>query len=190
LTSNLLLPSLHMDTLQPHEPSSRIHMARYTRQIHLSMPTQSTSLEQSSTMSLGMYLSIAISSNPNHHHTIQQHSFANKLGRIFQRICDIKGTDTYFFICKQQMPHHKQAMYGWICCNYCPQKDKLHRTQLTVGRDQITYNGNKSTPTASLVTAKLLIDSMISTPKVKFYGMDLSNFYLMTLIKEYEYMQL
>jgi hypothetical protein len=56
--------------------------------------------------------------------------------------------------------------------------------------DQITYNGNKSTPTATLITAKLLINSTISTPKAKFYGMDLSNFYFMTPMKEYEYMQL
>jgi hypothetical protein len=52
------------------------------------------------------------------------------------------------------------------------------------------YDGNKSTPTATLVTAKLLINSTISTPKANFYGMDLSNFYLMTPMKEYEYMQL
>jgi hypothetical protein len=52
------------------------------------------------------------------------------------------------------------------------------------------HNGNKSTSTATLVTAKLLIKSMISTPKAKFYRMDPSNFYLMTPIKEYEYMRL
>jgi hypothetical protein len=52
------------------------------------------------------------------------------------------------------------------------------------------YDGNKSTPTATLVTAKLLINSTISTPKAKFYGMDLSNFYLMTPMKDYEYMRL
>jgi hypothetical protein len=80
------------------------------------------------------------------------------------------------------MPSHKQATYGRICCNYHPQKDELHCTQLTVGGDRITYTGNKSTPTANLVTVKLLINSTSSTPKVKFYGMDLS-FYLMTPMK-------
>jgi hypothetical protein len=50
------------------------------------------------------------------------------------------------------------------------------------------YDGNKSTHTATLITAKLLINSRISTPKAKFYGMDLANFYLMTPKKEYEYM--
>jgi hypothetical protein len=88
------------------------------------------------------------------------------------------------------MPSHKKATYGRICCNYCPQKDEPHRTRLTVGSNHITYDGDKSTPTTDLITAKLLINSMISTPNAKFYGMDLSNFYLMTPMKEYEYMRL
>jgi hypothetical protein len=124
------------------------------------------------------------------HCTIWQHSFANKLGHLFQGIHDIKGTDTCFFIRKQEMPQDKRATYGQICCNYRLQKNELHCTRLTIGRDQITYDGNKSTPTAILVTAKLLFNFTISTPKAKFYGMDLSNFYLMTTMTEYEYMQL
>jgi hypothetical protein len=53
-----------------------------------------------------------------------------------------------------------------------------------VGGDRITYEGDKSTPTADHVTAKLLINSTISTPHARFYGMDLSNFYLMTPMKD------
>jgi hypothetical protein len=37
----------------------------------------------------------------NTHHAIWQKSFANKLGRLFQGICDIKCTDTCFFIRKK-----------------------------------------------------------------------------------------
>jgi hypothetical protein len=122
------------------------------------------------------------------HCAIWQKCFANELGRLFQGIRNIKGTDTCFFIRKNQMPSHKRATYGCICCNYCPQKDEPHCTWLTVGGDHITYTGDKSTPTANLVTAKLLINSMILTPNAKFYGMDLSNFYLMMPMKEYEYM--
>jgi hypothetical protein len=122
------------------------------------------------------------------HRAIWQKSFAKKLGRLFQGIRNIKGMDTCFFICKKQMPSHKRATYGCICCNYRPHKDEPHCTQLTIGGDRITYAGNKSTPTANLVTVKLLINSMISTPKAKLYGVDLSNFYLMTFMKEYKYM--
>ncbi len=65
-------------------------------------------------------------------------------------------------------------------CSYRSHKEEPHCTRLTVGSNRITYNGNTSTPTADLVTAKLLINSTISTPNAKFYDMDLSNFYLMT----------
>jgi hypothetical protein len=80
------------------------------------------------------------------HKDIWRHSFANKLGRLFQGIRDIKGTDTCFFIEKDKVPCHKQATYGHICCNYRPQKDKPHRTRLTIGGNRIMYEGNKSTP--------------------------------------------
>ncbi len=56
------------------------------------------------------------------HCAIWQKSLANELGCLFQGIHDIKGTDTCFFIRKKQMPIHKQATYGCICCNYHPQK--------------------------------------------------------------------
>jgi hypothetical protein len=62
------------------------------------------------------------------HKDIWQHSFANKLGRLFQGIHDIKGTNTCFFIAKDKMPHHKQATYCRIHCNYRPQKYEPHCT--------------------------------------------------------------
>jgi hypothetical protein len=48
---------------------------------------------------------------------------------------------------------------------------------LTVGGNLIDFPGNKSTPTADLLTAKLLINSTISTPGAVFLGIDLANFY-------------
>jgi hypothetical protein len=41
------------------------------------------------------------------HKDIWHHSFANKLGRLFQGIRDIKGTNICFFIAKDKMPWHK-----------------------------------------------------------------------------------
>jgi hypothetical protein len=124
------------------------------------------------------------------HKDIWQHSIANELGLLFQGICNIKDTNTCFFIVKDKMPCHKQATYGCICCNYNPQKDKPHCTQLTISGNRITYAGNKSTPTADLVTTKLLINSTTLTPNAKFYGINLANFYLMTPMSKYEYMRL
>jgi hypothetical protein len=59
---------------------------------------------------------------------------------------------------------------------------------LTVGGNQIDYPGNKSTLTANLMTAKLLINSTISMPGAIFLGIDLANFYLNTPLPNYKYM--
>jgi hypothetical protein len=66
-------------------------------------------------------------------------SFANELGQLFQGICKQKGTDTFFFIKKLDVPKGRTYTYGCIVCNYHPQKDKPHRTWLTVGGDCIDY---------------------------------------------------
>jgi hypothetical protein len=108
------------------------------------------------------------------------HSFANELGQLFQGIREHKDTNTCFFIKKLYVPKGCTYTYGRIVCNYCPQKDKPHRTWLTVGGNRIDYPWNKSTPTVNLTTAKLLFNSTISTPSALFYGIDLTNFHLNT----------
>jgi hypothetical protein len=119
------------------------------------------------------------------HHTIWQHSFANKLGRPFQGIRNIKGTDTCFF--------HSQTT------NAPPQTSNVQSDLLQllspIGRTALHSSHHQWGPNhvqwrQTLVTATLLINSTISTPEAKFYGMDLSNFYHMTPMKEYEYMRL
>ena len=58
---------------------------------------------------------------------IWERSFANELGRLFQGIRNIPGTDTCFFR-KAQVPKHKRATYGRIVCNVRPQKEEIYRT--------------------------------------------------------------
>jgi hypothetical protein len=122
--------------------------------------------------------------------SVQETSFANKIGRLFQGIQNLKGTDTCFFIAKLFGPTNKRPTYGRIICNFCPQKKEQNCTCLTVGGNQIDYPRNKSTPTTDLTTAKLLINPTISTPGAIFLGIDLANFYLNTPLPNYEYMQL
>ena len=59
-----------------------------------------------------------------------------------------------------------------------------------VGGNLIDFPGNTSTPTADLLTAKLLINSTISTPDAMFLGIDLANFYLKTPMADPEYMRI
>ena len=118
------------------------------------------------------------------------HSFVNALGRLFQGIRDIPGTDTCFFIKKSQVPKHKCATYGCICCNVRLQKEEIYCTRLTIGGNLIDFPRNTSTPTVDLLTAKLLINSTISTPGAVVLGIDLASFYLNTPMADPEYMRL
>ncbi len=52
------------------------------------------------------------------------------------------------------------------------------------------YLFDASTPTANLLTLKLLINSVILTPGAKLFTMDIKNFYLCTPMTRYEYMRL
>ena len=50
----------------------------------------------------------------------------------------------------------------------------------TVGGDRINYPGEVATPTAEMLVAKMLFNSVISTKGARFMKMDISNFYIIT----------
>jgi hypothetical protein len=67
-------------------------------------------------------------------------------------------------------------------------KEEKECTRLTEGGDKIEYPGDKSTRTAGLTTAKILINSVISTLGAKFLVIDINFFYLNTPLGRFEYM--
>ena len=100
------------------------------------------------------------------------------------------GSNTVFFIAKQAVPQDRKPTYGRLVVSIRPQKKETHRTQLTVGGNLIEYPDNVSTSTADLTTAKILLNSVVSTPNAKFIVSDLKDFYLNTEMKRYEYMRM
>ena len=70
--------------------------------------------------------------------------------------------------------------YARIVCNLRPQKAETNRTRITMGGDTINVPMDCGTPTANLLTVKLLLNSIVSTPGTKFLGLDLKDFYLNT----------
>jgi hypothetical protein len=122
------------------------------------------------------------------------HSYGSELGRLAQgRPGQVTGTDTIFFIPKDKVlqARAKDVTYGLIICLIRLEKtDEPNQTRLVAGGDRAHYPFNAGTPTADLLTVKLLINSMISTPGARFFTMDIKNFYLCTPMTRYEYMQL
>ena len=58
------------------------------------------------------------------------------------------------------------------------QKEDKHRVRLTVGGNIIDYPGNVSTPTVDLITAKILFNSVVSTPNSRFMCTDDKDYHL------------
>jgi hypothetical protein len=118
-----------------------------------------------------------------------EHSFAKEIGHLTHGVgpCILTGTNTIFFIPKAEVPKDRKVTYGHICVNIGPQKTEPHRTRLTVRGNLIQYPNDVSTPTADLTTAKLLFNSVISTPNAKFLAADIKYFYLNTEMARYEY---
>jgi hypothetical protein len=108
-------------------------------------------------------------------------STANEINRIY-------NTNTIRFIRRSNIPKGRKVTYGSFVVDIKDHKEEKERTRLTVGGDQIEYPGNKSTRTAGLTTAKILINSVISTLGAKFLVIDINNFYLNTPLGRFKYM--
>jgi len=100
------------------------------------------------------------------------------------------GTNTIFFINRNQVPSHKKATYLRICAEDRPHKAIKKRIRHTVGGNRIEYYGDVSTKTSGLTTAKCLFNSVVSTPGAEFMCADIKDFYLNTPMKEFEYMRI
>ena len=90
----------------------------------------------------------------------------------------VDGTNTLFSIDKEKIPRdiRKDVTYGRVFCGVREGKAEKNRTRLTVGGDRINYTGNIGTPTACLLTVKLLVKSVISTARAEFMTLDIKKF--------------
>ena len=82
-------------------------------------------------------------------------------------------------------------MLIWFVTTYRINKKK-YRERLTVGGDRLTYTDDVSSPTASLLETKLLLNSTISDAYkgAQFMTLDIKDFFLQTLMERPEYMRI
>jgi hypothetical protein len=100
-------------------------------------------------------------------------STANEINRLY-------NTNTIRFIRRSNIPKGRKVTYGLFVVDIKDHKEEKERTRLTIGGDQIEYPGDKSTRTADLTTAKIIINRVISTLGAKFLVIDIKKFYLNT----------
>jgi hypothetical protein len=99
--------------------------------------------------------------------------FGNEVGRLFQGIRDIPGTDTCFFVELANIPKDRQITYGKIVCDYKPHKKEKGPVRLTVRGDRLDYSGDVVTSTADITTFKILINSTLSTADAAMMMVDI-----------------
>ena len=121
-------------------------------------------------------------------------SSANEFGQLANGVGGrIKNpTNTIALIRRKEIPHdqRKYVTYVQFVCSVRPEKKEKNITRFTVDGDRIDYPGKVDTPTADMLVAKILFNSIISTKGSRFTAIDVSNFYLMTPLKRPEYIRI
>ena len=99
-------------------------------------------------------------------------------------------TSTVFLILKDKVTASRILTYGVILAEIQPQKAETYCTRLTVGGNLINFPGDVTTPTAYIITVKLIFNSLFSTKNDKFMFVDIVNYYLNNPMNRYDYMKL
>jgi len=121
-------------------------------------------------------------------------SSANEFGWLANDVGNrIKNpTNKIQFICQKDIPQdrRKDVTSGSFVCSVRPEKKEKNRTRFTVGGDRKNYPGAVATTTTEMIVAKLLFSSVLSTKGVRFMTIDISDFYLVTTLKQPEFIRI
>jgi hypothetical protein len=121
--------------------------------------------------------------------TTWERSSCKEYGGLFQGHGDTKGKDVCKFIKKEDVPPGKKVTYPRTTVAFRPEKDDPNRTRITAGGDQLDYDGETATQSASMVTIKVHWNSVLSDLDAKYCCADASNMYLETVLPEAQYVR-
>ena len=127
---------------------------------------------------------------------IASKTWSNSLSNEWSRLSrgndySIKGTETINFIYKHQVPQENKVTYVLYVCDYHSLKYKPYRVRITVGGDKLDYDDDTGSPVVNLLETKIIMKSTISDAHqgARFMGADIKNHFLVTLMKNPEYME-
>ena len=95
-------------------------------------------------------------------------------------------TNTIRFFRRQEIPgsRRKDVTYDSFVLNVRNDKSEKKRTRFVVGGYRISFPDEVATPTADMLVAKILFNSVVFTRKTKFMTMKITKFYLMIPLKQ------
>ncbi len=103
------------------------------------------------------------------------------------------GTNTIFYLTHAEIrciPKDWTVTHTCIVIDHRPQKDDPNQFRITVGSNLIDYPYKLTTRTADMVSAKIMWNSVISSPGAKVGGAKIKKMYLKTPLNWYNYMQM
>ena len=130
---------------------------------------------------------------------IWKNSLSNEFGRLAQGVGKnrpknkyVTGTNTIFFIPRDQVPADAKVTYANLICDLRPLKSETHRVRMTAGGDKLIYDGDPSSPAVSLLNTKIFFNSVISDAHkgARFSSADIKNHYLQSPMKKFQYMRI
>ena len=101
-----------------------------------------------------------------------------------------KGTNTNFFIHRSGVPEGKKVTYGKIVVSIRTNKAETDWVCITVGGENLSYNGPTATQCAILIITNTLLNSVVSTILAMFMCADIHDLYYNTPMVDFEYMKL
>ena len=111
---------------------------------------------------------------------------ANEFGRLAQGVGEqVKGTNMIYFINKAEIlaDRWQDVTYIKFVCTVRTEKKDPNKSRATMGGNLINYPDDVNTLTANLLLIKIFLNSMISTPGMRFASAKISDSYLMTPLK-------
>jgi hypothetical protein len=100
------------------------------------------------------------------------------------------GTNTIFFLSHDEIrriPKDRTVTYACIVIDHQPQKNDPNHVHITDGVNLINYPYKLTTPTAVMVSSKIMWNSVISMPNAKFGSANIKNKDPETPLSWYEY---
>ena len=98
-----------------------------------------------------------------------------------------KGKHKIFFIPRGKVSKFKTVIYGRIVIEIRSPKTETYHICLMVGGDRLEFDGVIATQYAGLVTIKMLFNSTVSTPGVRFCIFDIKDFFYGSPVINCEY---
>ena len=118
-----------------------------------------------------------------------KHHWENGWCNEFRRLGP-NGTRTIKAIAFHHIPKGRAIGNIRIVAALKPLKAEMHRIRFTIAHHHHDFEGATSTPTVDMPTVKCHINSTISTPNARYATMDISDFYLNTIMERPEYMRI